>query len=358
MRFGAGDAGRTESGRRPTRRVALPAACSCGRPAWPLAGSGARDAGGGGWLPGPGDRPEDGLASLGHEMQRPEGLWHLPAPLHAGRGRERRAIGRDPAEEPGARRQGRCESSEQRPDVLVGGSVSPDVVAAAWVAAIIDGGAPTAGASRERIGGDIARTICPGPVKAGRGQARRGLVFPQPRPRAGGWQRVQRRDGRARGAHAPGGRARPPRLRAVPPAHSRDGDTASQGGRERSGPPERPCGTASRRAAQTCPREPADTTGREAPRRAASAGLACPDRPGHHTADTRGACRDDEQRRSLAVARGQARSSLRWDRVETPPDHTWLCPPSTSSSKWPKVSGQRERFPPSDRRRPALTRWT
>jgi hypothetical protein len=69
------------------------------------------------------------------------------------------------------------------------------------------------------------------------------------------------------------------------------------------------------------------TEGREAPRRAASAGLACPARPGHHTADTRGACRGAEQRRSLAVARGQARSALRWDRVETPPDHTGLCPP-------------------------------
>src|SRR5262249_3445916 len=40
-----------------------------------------------------------------------------------------------------------------------------------------------------------------------------------------------------------------------------------------------------------------------------------------------GACRCDWKGRSLAVASLQSRESLRWDRVDIPPDQTWLCPP-------------------------------
>src|SRR5215813_3695290 len=58
-----------------------------------------------------------------------------------------------------------------------------------------------------------------------------------------------------------------------------------------------------------------------------SAGTACLDKPGAHNADTLDACRCDGKGRSLAMASRQWRSSLQWDRVDTPPDRTWLCPP-------------------------------
>jgi len=251
----------------------------------------------------------------------------LPAHLPAGVMRERRAIGGDPAAGPVAGRHSRCESPEKRPDVLVGGSVLQDVIEAPLVAAMLNCRQHAAGAIIHVIGSDRARKIRQGPGKAGRVQARLRLFFPPPRPSAAWSQRAQRRAGRAPGASAPDGRAHRLRPRCGPPDRSPDGSTAGLGAPDRSGPRERPCGTAYSSAAHTCPREPADTRGRDAPSQAASAGSACPARPGDHNADTRGAWRCDWQGRSLAVGRRPSRASLRWDRVDTPPARTWRCPP-------------------------------
>ena len=203
----------------------------------------------------------------------------------------------------------------------------PDVVEKAFVAALSNRRQHAEGAIIHCSGGDRARNIRQGPVKAGWLQARLRLFSPQPRPSSGWWQRGPRRGGRARGASSPGGRAHRPRPRAGPPAQSHDGSTDCPVGPERRGPRASTCGTAYRSAANTCPREHVDTIRRDSPRRAASADLACPSRPGNHNADTLGACRCDWQGRALTVASRQSRSSLRWDRVETPPDPTWLCPP-------------------------------
>src|SRR5439155_10049627 len=71
----------------------------------------------------------------------------------------------------------------------------------------------------------------------------------------------------------------------------------------------------------------ADTTRRDSRGRAASAGTVYLGKPGACNADRLAARRCDWKGRSLAVASRQSRSSLRWDRVDTPPDRTWRCPP-------------------------------
>jgi hypothetical protein len=102
-------------------------------------------------------------------MKRTDLLRDLPAHLYAGGGRERRAIGRDTAEGQVACRQGRCESLEKRPDVVVGWIVIQDVIEAPLVAAMIDRGEKTDRSVLELSGGHIACKGCQGPVKEVRG---------------------------------------------------------------------------------------------------------------------------------------------------------------------------------------------
>ena len=133
-------------------------------------------------LAGASDGTSDGCADLGHEMQRTAVRPHRPAPLPEGCRRERRALGGDTAAGQVACRHSRCESPEQRPDVLVGGSVSQDVREEPFVAAILHCRPQAAGAILHCIGGDIARQIRQGPGKAVRVPARRRLFFPSLAP--------------------------------------------------------------------------------------------------------------------------------------------------------------------------------
>src|SRR5215831_7373360 len=148
-------------------------------------------------------------------------MRHLPEHLREGHVIKRRAIGRDTQEGQVTCRQGRFESPEKRPDVIVVRIVIQDVVEDALVAAIIDCRENTEGTIIHFIGGDIARKIRQGPVKEVWVQARLRLFSPPPRPSSGSWQRGQRRGGRARGASSPGGRAGRLRPPAVPPDPSR-----------------------------------------------------------------------------------------------------------------------------------------
>src|SRR5215475_1129721 len=154
-------------------------------------------------------------------MKRTDLMRDIPEHLPEGCRIERRAIGGDTAEGQVACRQGRLESPEKRPDVLVVRIVIQDLVEEAFVAAIINGRQNAEGAIIHFIGGDITRKIRQGPVKEVRVQARLGLFSPQPRPSSAWSQRGQRRGGRARGASSPGGRAGRLRPPAGPPDPSR-----------------------------------------------------------------------------------------------------------------------------------------
>jgi hypothetical protein len=107
-------------------------------------------------LAGAGHSPEDGFVHLGHDRKRPDVMRDVPEHLCEGHGRERRAIGRDLDEGQVACRQGRVQTPQQPPDVLVGGIVVSDVIEDAFVAAIIDCGEQTKGAVIELIGGHIS----------------------------------------------------------------------------------------------------------------------------------------------------------------------------------------------------------
>jgi len=89
-------------------------------------------------------------------MKRTDVMRDIPEHLYEGGGRERRAIGRDTEEGQVACRQGRVESLEKRPDVVVGGIVIQDVIEDPLVAAIIDRREHTARSVIELIGGHIA----------------------------------------------------------------------------------------------------------------------------------------------------------------------------------------------------------
>jgi len=65
----------------------------------------------------------NGFAHLGHDMKRTDLMRDIPEHLCEGHGIERRAIGRDPDEGQVACRQGRVQTPQKHPDVLVGGIV-------------------------------------------------------------------------------------------------------------------------------------------------------------------------------------------------------------------------------------------
>src|SRR5262245_65911068 len=169
-------------------------------------------------------------------MKRTDLMRDIPKHLPEGRGIERRAISRDTEEGQVAYRQGRFESLEKRPDVIVGGIVIQDVIEDPLVTAVIDRRENTERSVIELIGSHIARKIGQRPVKEVRVQARLRLFSPQPRPSSGWWQRGQRRGGRARGANSPGGRAHRPRPRAGPADQSPGGYTDCRVVRDRRGP--------------------------------------------------------------------------------------------------------------------------
>src|SRR2546428_14094387 len=73
-------------------------------------------------------------------MKRTDLMRDLPKHLHEGCGIEGRAIGREAAEGQGTCRQGRVQTSQKGPDIIVGGIVIQDLIENALVAAIIDGG--------------------------------------------------------------------------------------------------------------------------------------------------------------------------------------------------------------------------
>ena len=85
---------------------------------------------------------------------------HLPEHLLEGFRIERRAIGGDTAEGQTACHQGRVQTPQKGPDIIVGGIVVQDVIEDPLVAAIIDGGQNTEGTIIQFIGGHIARKIC------------------------------------------------------------------------------------------------------------------------------------------------------------------------------------------------------
>src|SRR5215472_10632280 len=194
-------------------------------------------------------------------MKRTDLMPHLPEHLPEGYRIERRAIGGDTAEGQVACRQSHFESPEKRPDVLVGGIVIQDVIEDPFVAAIINRRQNAEGAIIHFIGGDIARKIRQGPVKEVRVQARLRLFFPQPRPSSEWSQRGQRRDGRARGASSPDGRAGRLRPPAVPPDPSRGACTERRVAPDQRGPRESTCDTSYSNAANTLRQDPADTRG-------------------------------------------------------------------------------------------------
>src|SRR5262249_8896461 len=98
-------------------------------------------------------------------MKRTDLMRDIPEHVHERRGIERRAIGRDTSEGQVACRQGRFESPEKRPDVVVGGIVIQDVIEETLVTAIIDRGENAEGAVIELIGGGLTRKNPQGPVK-------------------------------------------------------------------------------------------------------------------------------------------------------------------------------------------------
>src|SRR5712692_4942971 len=158
-------------------------------------------------------------------MKRTDLMRDIPEHLHEGCGRECRAIGREAAEGQGAYLQGRVQTSEKGPDILVGGLVIQDVIEDPLVAAIIDRGKNAEGTIIQFIGGHIARKIRQRPVKEVGVHARLRLFSPLPQPSSGWSQRAQRRGGRATSANSLGGRARRPRPRAAQPDRSRGGCT-------------------------------------------------------------------------------------------------------------------------------------
>src|SRR5215470_2127230 len=176
-------------------------------------------------------------------MKRTDLMRDIPEHVHERRGIERRAIGRDTSEGQVACRQGRFESPEKRPDVVVGGIVIQDVIEETLVAAIIDRGENAEGAVIELIGDHIPGKISQRPVQEVRVHARLRLFSPQPRPSSGSWQKGQRHDGRATGANSLGGRASRPRPRAGPPEQSPDGYTERRVAPDQRGRRESTCDT-------------------------------------------------------------------------------------------------------------------
>src|SRR6266567_2594657 len=158
-------------------------------------------------------------------MKQTDLVRDLSENLSEGQGRERRAIGRDAEKGQVACRQGRLESPEKRPNVLVVRIVVQDVREDPLVAAIIDGGEHTEGAVIELIGGHIPGKVSQRPIQKVGVHARPRLFFPPPRPSSESWQKAQRRGGLARGANSLVGRASRPRPRAARPGRSRGGCT-------------------------------------------------------------------------------------------------------------------------------------
>jgi hypothetical protein len=75
---------------------------------------------------------------LGDDMKLADLMSHLPQNLPERFRIERRAIGRDAEKGQGACRQGRVQTPQKRPDVVVRGIVIQDVIEETLVAAIID----------------------------------------------------------------------------------------------------------------------------------------------------------------------------------------------------------------------------
>src|SRR4029450_2784502 len=158
-------------------------------------------------------------------MKRTDLMRDIPKHLREGCGIEGRTIGREAAEGQVTYSQGRVQTSEKGPDIIVGGIVIQDVIEDALVAAIIDRGQNTEGTIIEFIGGHIARKLCQRPVQEVGVHARLRFFSPPPRPSSGWSQRAQRRGGRATSANSLGARASGPRPRAAPPDRSRGGCT-------------------------------------------------------------------------------------------------------------------------------------
>src|SRR5215510_11440681 len=182
-------------------------------------------------------------------MKHTDVVRDLSENLSEGQGIERRAIGRDAAKGQVACRQGRVQTPQKRPDVVVRGIVSQDVIEDTLVAAIIDCGKNAEGTIIEFIGGHIPRKISQRPVQEVGVHARLHLFSPQPRPSSGSWQKGQRRGGRARGANSWAGRAGRLRPPAVPPDPSRGGCTDRRVAPDQRGPRESTCDTSYRSAA-------------------------------------------------------------------------------------------------------------
>jgi len=107
-------------------------------------------------LAGAGHGTSDCCAALRQDMKRADVMRDIPAHLPERRGRERRAIGGDPAEGQVACRQGRFPTLQKRSDVRVGGGVIHHLREDALVAAILDHGENAAGAVVELIGGHLS----------------------------------------------------------------------------------------------------------------------------------------------------------------------------------------------------------
>ena len=241
-------------------------------------------------------------AAIRDDRQLAPWMRHPTQDLGEGRGSARRARGGAAPERHGTGCQGGVPPTQQGPEVVVSGVGGSDVIAEALVTALSARGEHTAGPVLECIGGDIPRNIRPGPGQARRVQARLRLFFPLPHPRCGAWHRARRPGGLARDAHAPGGRARRPRPRCAPPERSPGGSHDGPVGPEHRGRRARMCAPSSRNAAHPGRADPADTTRRDGPSRAASAATACPERPRDHSADTVAVGRCDAPGRSRAAA--------------------------------------------------------
>ena len=92
-------------------------------------------------------------------MKRTDLMRDIPKHLHEGGGIECRAIGREAAEGQGTCRQGRVQTPQKGPDIIVGGIVIQDVREDPFVVAIIDCRQNAEGTLIQFIGGHIARKI-------------------------------------------------------------------------------------------------------------------------------------------------------------------------------------------------------
>src|SRR5262245_22597155 len=98
-------------------------------------------------------------------MKHTDLVRDLSENLSEGTGTDRRSSGREADKGQVAGRQGRVETPQERPDVVVRGIVIQDVIEDTLVAAIIDGGKNAEGTIIQFIGGHIPRKIGQRPVQ-------------------------------------------------------------------------------------------------------------------------------------------------------------------------------------------------